>query len=190
MDISRIAFLCLLAGVGAGRLIELRISQRNQRRMLERGAQLVPDMSFGWMVLWHGGILVSAAIEVVVLARPFLPELAVPMLLVFIFANFLRWWVIRALAEHWNVQVMNSAGLGVVTRGPYRWIRHPNYVAVFLEMVALPLIHTGWITVVAAAASTVAVLARRLSVEEAVLLESPVYREAMASKPRFVPGLF
>lgn len=184
------AFLGLLAAVGLGRLIELRISRRNQKHLRERGARLVPDLHFFWMVLWHGGILMCAAAEVVLLAPPFLPALAMPMLAIFLFANFLRWWVIRALAGHWNVQVMDSASLGVVAHGPYRWIRHPNYLAVFLEVASLPLIHTAWRTALAAAAATVWIVSRRLRVEEAVLRESPAYRELMDAKPRFVPGLF
>lgn len=187
---SQIAFLALLAAVGAGRLIELGISRRNQKRMRAGGARLVPDFHFLWMVLWHGGILLGAAAEVIFLRPPFLPALAVPMMLLFVFSNLLRWWVIRALAVHWNVQVMDSASLGVVSHGPYRWIRHPNYVAVFLEVVSLPLLHTAWRTALVAGVVTVFVVSRRLAVEEAVLLQNPAYREAMGAKPRFLPGLF
>ena len=190
MSVTQIAFLCLLALVGIGRLIELGISKRNQRQLIEQGARIVRDFHFVWMVLWHGGVLLCSAVEVIVLKRPFLPGLAAPMLAVFLFANLLRWWVIRALAEHWNVQVMNSISLGVVSTGPYRWIRHPNYLAVFLELVSLPLIHTAWLTAWAAGIATILIVARRLAVEEAILRGSPTYREAMGAKPRFVPGLF
>lgn len=190
MGVSQIAFLCLLAAVGAGRLIELGISKRNQKRMIERGVRIVPDFHFVWMVLWHGGVLSCAALEVLVLKRPFLSGLAAPMLAVFLFANLLRWWVIRTLAGHWNVQVMNSTSLGVVSDGPYRWIRHPNYLAVFVEVIALPLVHTAWLTACTAGLATILIVARRLAVEETVLLASPAYREVMGSKPRFVPGLF
>lgn len=190
MAVSQMAFLGLLAAVGLGRLIELGVSRRNQKRMRERGARLVPDFHFFWMVLWHAGILFCAAAEVILLPSPFLPALAIPMSAIFLFANLLRWWVIRTLAGQWNVQVMNSASLGVVTHGPYRWIRHPNYLAVFLEVASLPLIHTAWRTAIAAGAATVFIVARRVKVEEAVLLSSPEYRAALGPKPRFVPGLF
>ena len=190
MDVTRIAFLALLALVGLGRLIELRISSRNQRRLMESGARRVPDFHFAWMVLWHGGLLLCAALEVVLLWRPFLLALAAPMFAVFLGANLLRWWVIRTLAGHWNVQVMNSTALGVVTHGPYRWIRHPNYMAVAAEVVALPLIHTAWLTALAAAAATALILSQRVTVEEAVLMESPAYRAAMGAKPRFIPRLW
>jgi len=68
------------------------------------------------------------------------------MLALFVAANIVRWWVIRTLGEHWNVQVMDSTKLGVITTGPFRYVRHPNYAAVFVEMIALPLIHTAWMT--------------------------------------------
>ena len=102
----------------------------------------------------------------------------------------MRWWVIRTLGEHWNVQVVDSTRLGVVSSGPFRFVRHPNYAAVFAEMIALPLIHTAWITAVAGALAHAVVLRQRLSTEERVLAANPDYRAAMAGKPRFLPGLF
>jgi len=190
MDLSTIAFLALLLLVALLRLAELRISKRHQQEMIARGAAKVEEPRFRWMVLLHTAVLVGAAVEVVVLKRPFLPWLAAPMFIVFLAANAVRWWVIRALGEHWNVQVMDSTRLGVVTSGPFRYVRHPNYAAVFAEMLALPLIHTAWITAAAGAIAHMAVLAQRLSTEERVLFANPDYRAAMTGKPRFLPGLF
>jgi methyltransferase len=190
MDLSTTAFLGLLAGVILLRFAELRISRRHQRLLAARGAEKIADSHFRWMVLAHAGVLLGAAAEVLVLRRPLLPALAIPMLLLFLAANAVRWWVIRTLGEHWNVQVVDSTRLGIVATGPFRYVRHPNYAAVFLEMLALPLIHTAWITALAGAAAQVVVLAQRLSTEERVLLGNPQYVAAMAAKPRFLPGLF
>jgi len=190
MDLSTIAFLALLLLVALLRLAELRISKRHQQEMIARGAAKVEEPRFRWMVLLHTAVLVGAGVEVVVLKRPFIPWLAAPMFLVFLAANAVRWWVIRTLGEHWNVQVMDSTRLGVVTSGPFRYVRHPNYAAVFAEMLALPLIHTAWITAAAGAIAHMAVLAQRLSTEERVLFANPDYRAAMTGKPRFLPGLF
>ena len=85
---------------------------------------------------------------------------------------------------------MNSTGLGVITSGPFRYVRHPNYAAVFVEMLVLPLIHTAWITALAGSAAHILVLSQRLATEEKVLFSDTHYREAMSGKPRFVPGLF
>jgi len=190
MDLSVIAFLALLLAVALLRLVELRISRRHQREMVARGAAKVDEPQFRWMVLLHTAVLAGAAFEVVFLRRPFIPQLAAAMFAVFLAANAVRWWVIRTLGEHWNVQVMDSTRLGVVTSGPFRYVRHPNYAAVFAEMLALPLIHTAWITAVAGAIVHMGVLAQRLSTEERVLLANPDYRAAMMGKPRFLPGLF
>jgi methyltransferase len=190
MELSTIAFLVLLLAVALLRFVELRISKRHQEEMIARGAAKVPEPRFRWMVLLHTAVLVGAAVEVVVLKRPFIPWLAAPMFLIFLAANAVRWWVIRTLGEHWNVQVMDSTRLGVVTSGPFRYVRHPNYAAVFAEMLALPLIHTAWITAIAGTIAHMGVLAQRLSTEERVLFANPDYRAAMTGKPRFLPGLF
>src|SRR6266478_8911 len=190
MDVSIVAFLGLLLAVALLRLAELRISKRHQREMLARGAAKIDEPRFRWMVLLHIAVLLGAALEGVLLRRPFIPWLAAPMLAVFLAANAVRWCVIRTLGKHWNVQVMDSTRLGVITSGPFRYVRHPNYAAVFVEMIALPLIHTAWITAVAGAIVHVIVLALRLSTEERVLFANPDYAAAMSSKPRFLPGLF
>ncbi len=182
-----ITYLALLALVGIGRLAELRISRRNQRQLQNQGVRKVAEPHFRWMVVLHGGILIAAAVEVVFLHRPLIPALAIPMAVLFVLANLLRWWVIRTLAGHWNVEVMTSSQVGIVTRGPYRWVRHPNYVAVVAELFALPMIHTAWITAIAGTAANLEILRRRLDVEDGVLLSNPAYRVTMGTKPRFFP---
>ncbi|HVU49957.1 MAG TPA: isoprenylcysteine carboxylmethyltransferase family protein [Polyangia bacterium] len=186
---SEVAFLALLAAVGLGRLVEMRLSRRHQRALAAQGARREPEPGFAAMVALHTGVLVASAVEVVALRRPFLPAVAVPALIAFALANALRWWVIATLGTHWNVQVVGSLSLGVVTGGPYRFVRHPNYVAVFVELLALPLVHGAWLTAVAGAALHVPVLRRRLALEEAVLGADATYRAAMSGKPRFVPRL-
>jgi methyltransferase len=190
MDLSTIAFLALLLAVAMLRFVELRISKQHQEEMIARGAAKVDEPKFRWMVLLHTAVLAGAAVEVLLLRRPFIPWLAASMFIVFLAANAVRWWVIRTLGEHWNVQVMDSTRLGVVTSGPFQYVRHPNYAAVFAELVALPLIHTAWITATAGAIAHAGVLAERLATEERVLFANPDYRAAMTGKPRFLPGLF
>jgi methyltransferase len=180
-------YTLFLAAVGLGRLAEMGVSRRNQRALAARGAAKVTEPHFRWMVLLHGGVLAGAALEVWLLARPFIPALAAPMIALFVLSNILRWWVIRTMAEHWNVQVVNSLALGVVTHGPFRWIRHPNYLAVFVELLAAPLIHTAWLTALLGGLAHIWVLRRRIAVEEAVLLANPDYRVTMGHKPRFIP---
>jgi methyltransferase len=190
MELNVAGYLALLVMVALLRIVELRISQRHQRQMVSHGASKVSDPRFRWMVLVHIGVLVGAAVEVVFLHRPFIPALAVICFVIFLAANAVRWWVIRTLGEHWNVQVMNSTGLGVITSGPFRYVRHPNYAAVFVEMLVLPLIHTAWITAIAGSLAHILVLSQRLATEERVLSSDAHYCAAMGGKPRFLPGLF
>lgn len=190
VPLSVILFLALLLAVAALRIFELRISKRHQQRMTSRGAAKVKDPYFRWMAMFHTLVLIGAAVEVVFLHRPLIPALAIPMFALFVAANLVRWWVIRTLGEHWNVQVVDSTKLGFVASGPFRYVRHPNYAAVFIEMIALPLIHTAWITALVGAIAHVIVLSLRLSVEDPVLLSNPEYAAVMGSKPRFLPGLF
>jgi methyltransferase len=187
MGVSRIAYLLLLGLVGVLRLVELRISRNHQREMAAAGAVRVAERGFGAMVFVHTAVLIAAALEVVVLHRPLIPALAIVMGALFLASNLVRLWVIRTLGSHWNVQVMNSAPLGVVSSGPYRWVRHPHYSAVFVELIALPLIHTAWITAIGAAIGNAWVLHSRLSAEDRMLLSNPAYQSAMGSKPRFIP---
>lgn len=184
---KRIGYPALLVAVGLGRLIELGVSRRRQRRLIQVGVTVVPERHFRAMVLLHTSVLAAAALEVWLLKRPFVRLLALPMMVLFLSANVLRWWVIATLAGHWNVRVMDSVVRGVVTHGPYRWIRHPNYVAVFLELLALPLIHSAWLTALLGGVAHVWVLRQRIITEEGVLMAHPAYRRAMGAKPRFIP---
>ncbi|HXM99414.1 MAG TPA: isoprenylcysteine carboxylmethyltransferase family protein [Candidatus Dormibacteraeota bacterium] len=190
LPLTTILFLALLLVVAALRIVELRISRRHQAQLITQGAAKVAEPRFRWMVVLHTLVLVGAAAEVVFLRRPFFPAFAAAMFCIFLAANVVRWWVIRTLGQHWNVQVMDSTRLGVISSGPFRFVRHPNYAAVFTEMLTLPLIHTAWITAVAGSLAHIVVLSQRLSTEERILLANPAYQVAMAGKPRFIPGLF
>jgi methyltransferase len=187
MAVTRIAFLVLIGVVGVLRLVELRISRRNERRMIARGGRPAADPSFRWMVLLHAGVLAGAAAEVWLLHRPLIPALAVAMGILFLGANALRWWVIATLGKQWCVEVVDAGGLGVVSSGPFRYVRHPNYDAVFLEMLALPLIYTCWLTALVGTAAHILVLRARVRAEDAVLFANPEYRATMGGKQRFLP---
>ena len=182
-----LAFLVVVAAVALLRFAELVISARHRRALAAAGATPVYEPHFKWMALLHTAILAGAAIEVVALHRPFVPALAIPSMLLLVAATWTRWWVIQTLGGHWNVGVMDSTRQGVVDEGPYRWVRHPNYTAVFVELLALPLVHSAWITAVAGSVAHLFVLRARVAAEDRVLLASPAYMARMGSKPRFFP---
>jgi methyltransferase len=187
MELSTIVYLWFLAAVAVGRLVELRHSRANQRRLEEAGSMRSTEPGYRWMVLFHTGVLVGSAFEVVVMRRPFIPWLAVLSFAAWLASNGLRWWAIRTLGPRWNVNVMQISPLGIAVSGPYRWIRHPNYTAVYIEMLALPLIHSAWIVAVSSAVLHLIILSRRVRLEESVLMSDTAYRKAFEQKPRFVP---
>jgi methyltransferase len=107
---------------------------------------------------------------VVLADRPFLPWLGWPMLALVLGSQALRWWCIATLGPRWNTRVIVVPGLPLVSRGPYRWLRHPNYVAVVVEGLALPLVHTAWVTALAFTAVNAVLLLRfRIPAEERAL---------------------
>jgi len=185
---TTIFFLVLVAAVGGCRLVELRLSRRHQRALAAGGAAPLPEPVFPAMVALHTGILAAAVIETLLLARPFVTGLAIPAVALVVLANALRFWVIATLGVQWNVRVVASTpALGVVTRGPYRFVRHPNYVAVFVELAALPLVHGAYLTAIGGALLHAAILRRRVGLEESVLMADESYRRAFDRKPRFIP---
>src|SRR5205809_108961 len=111
--------------------------------MVVRGVVKIDESKFRWMVLLYIVVLFGVVLEVVVLWCFFILWLVVPMFSLFLAANAVRWWVIRSLGEHWNVQVVDSTRLGVVTSGSFRYVCHSNYAVVFVEMLVLLLIHTA-----------------------------------------------
>lgn len=184
------AYIWLLVFVGIERIVEVRISRRNQDKLREQGVRKIHEPHFRWLVLFHAMVLLSAGAEVLFLHRPLIPALAISMGALFLLSNVLRYWVIYLLAGLWNIQIMDSSRVGLVTTGPYRWVRHPNYVGVVMEVFSLPMIHTAWITALVGTSLYMEILRRRLKIEDEVLMSNPTYREAMGEKPRFIPRLF
>ncbi len=177
-----LVFLGLLAGE---RLVELVISRRNAARALARGGFETGQGHYRVMVVLHSLFLVACAAEVVGLGRPF-PEpwgwVALGLALV---AQGLRYWAIASLGERWNTRIIVVPGLSPVTRGPYRFLRHPNYVAVVLELAVVPLIHGAWMTALVFTLGNALLLRVRIRAEESALGES--YAQAFAHRPRFIP---
>jgi methyltransferase len=84
-------------------------------------------------------------------------------------AQALRWWCITTLGPRWNTRVIVVPGLPLVTGGPYRWLNHPNYLAVIVEGVALPLVHTNWVTATCFTLLNLPLLLTRVRCENAAL---------------------
>ncbi|MEV1176286.1 isoprenylcysteine carboxylmethyltransferase family protein [Nonomuraea sp. NPDC049784] len=163
------AYLVLIGLVVLERLAELVVARRNLAWARSRGGVEYGRRHFPWIVLAHVVLLAAAPTEVWLLGRPFVPLLGWPMLAVVVLAQGLRWWCVGTLGRQWNTRVVVVPGLPLVHSGPYRWLRHPNYVAVVAEGLALPLVHTAWLTALAFTAANAVLLTVRIHVENAAL---------------------
>jgi methyltransferase len=162
-------YTVLIAAVGVERIAELKVSKDNWAWSKDRGGTEFGARHYPFMVLLHTGLLVGCLLEPLLLHRPFLPALGWPMLALVVLAQGLRWWCITTLGHQWNTRVIIVPGAARVTGGPYRWLPHPNYVAVVVEGIALPLVHTAWLTAVVFTVLNAALLRTRIKVENDAL---------------------
>ncbi|MGI5446822.1 isoprenylcysteine carboxyl methyltransferase family protein [Streptomyces sp. CA-243310] len=139
-------YLLILALVAVERLAELLVARRNAAWSLARGAREHGGGHYPAMVALHTALLVGCAVEPWAADRPFLPAVGWPALALVVAAQGLRWWCIATLGPRWNTRVLVVPGLPLVAAGPYRVLSHPNYVAVVVEGLALPLVHSAWLT--------------------------------------------
>jgi methyltransferase len=171
MVTSQVLYGSLVLAVAIERLFELRIAARNRRTALAKGGTEFGARHFPAMSAMHTAFLISCVAEVVLLDRPLYIPLAAVSLTCVIAAQVLRYWCIATLGPRWNVRVIVVPGMALATDGPYRFLRHPNYVAVVIEVLALPLVHTAWLTAIVFSLLNAAMLTVRIRVEEAALQE-------------------
>lgn len=170
-------YVALMAATAVERLVEVRVSLRNAAWSFARGGVEHGAGHYPVMVVLHTAFLVGCVAEVVLLDRPFLPWLGWPMLAVAVGTQALRWWCITTLGPRWNTRVIVVPGLAPVRGGPYRWLDHPNYVAVVLEGLALPLVHSAWLTALAFTLLNALLLRVRVRVENDALATLPALPE-------------
>ena len=170
---SLLAFTVVVALVALERLAELVVSNRNAAWSLSRGGRETGQGHYPFMVVLHSGLLVAMLVEAWVRRPEVAPLLAWSMLALAVAAQALRWWCITTLGRRWNTRVIVVPGLAPVTGGPYRFLRHPNYVAVVVEGVALPLLHASWITALVFTVANAVLLTVRIRAEDAALATLP-----------------
>jgi methyltransferase len=189
-----LAFTILLALVAAQRLRELALSRRNLAAVRARHPVSPPQAAGGrlaWslMVALHAALIVAPALEAFLL-RPRVPIAAVVVGAIGLAAGQLvRAWAQRTLGAAWNARAVVDAALPVVEHGPYRYVRHPNYLAIVLEFLSIPLLGGAWYSGMVLNVANAAVLAQRIRGEERLLAELPAWRERMARKGMLLPHL-
>jgi len=183
---SLFTLLVLLVAVQRG--AELARSRRNERVLRREGAVEHAPRQLAWMQLMHAGWLVSILLELALAAPPFRGWLAAGAGVVFALGQALRYSAMRALGPRWSVRILTLPEVPPVRTGIYRYLRHPNYLGVALEVAALPLMHSLWRTALLFSALNAAMLFVRVRAEERALEQAGGYRAALGQRPRFWPA--
>lgn len=181
-------YLIFLGLLSLERFYELTVSRRHLAWARERGGKEFGGGHFKFMTLLHTVFFVSCAGEVLLFERPFLPELGVPMFALVVAAQALRYWAVFSLGPYWNVRVVVVPGARPVTSGPYRYLRHPNYLAVIVEGFAIPLLHSAWVTAAVFSLLNAVLLRARIRCEEQALEAHCDYHDRLGDLPRLIPG--
>ena len=162
------AFLACLVAQRTGELV---LSARHARRLFARGARERGRGHFPLLVVLHTLFPLALIGEVLALhERP--GPLAPLWVTLWLGAQGLRWAAMRALGERWTTRVLVLPGVPLVRRGPYRWMRHPNYLAVVVELLAAPLMFGAWRTALAFSAANLFALRVRIRCEERALADA------------------
>jgi methyltransferase len=162
-------WLAFVGLVALERLAELVVARKNARWSLARGAVEHGRAHYPAMVALHTFLLIGCAVEPVLFHRPFVPWLGFPAMALVLLSQALRWWVIHTLGPRWNTRILVIPGGERIETGPFRWLRHPNYLAVAIEGMALPLVHSCWITGLTFTVLNTVILRVRIDAEDRAL---------------------
>jgi methyltransferase len=176
--VTRLLFAGFVAALGVQRLFELRLSQRNEQRIRQRGGHEHTPETYGRIVTLHAAWFASMLLEVFAVRRHFRPGLAAFALSLFAAGQLLRLTAIRTLGWRWSTRIMTVPGPegAPVQHGIYRYLHHPNYVGVELEILTVPLLHSAYLTSAVFGIANALLLRDRIRREERAL--SQAYREA------------
>jgi methyltransferase len=169
--VTRLLFAGFVAALGAQRLFELRLSRRNERQIRQRGGREHAPGTYRWIVALHAAWFAAMLLEVFAGRRTFRPRLAALALSLFAAGQTLRLAAIRTLGWRWSTRVMTVPGPegAPVRYGIYRYLRHPNYLGVELEIVAAPLVHSAYLTSAVFGVANALLLRDRIRREEQAL---------------------
>jgi methyltransferase len=159
-----------VALVGLQRLLELRLSRRHERLLRARGAVERGREHYSLMITLHVLWLVSTLVEGTLRGPGLAAWWPIPLAL-FLLVQPLRYWAIVSLGENWNTRILVVPGEGLVGRGPYRYLWHPNYVVVAVEIATFPLIFGAWATALVFSILNAALLYVRVREENRALAE-------------------
>ena len=168
-------------------LVESWISARNSRVLLHKGAVEIAPHLFPIMAILYGLMYLGGLAEYLYFRREISLEWVISFGIFFCLAKALKFWAIASLGSFWTMRVLILPESKVVTGGPYRWIRHPNYVAVLTEIAATTLIGKCFYTFGIVIILFSVTLVLRIQNEERALKEYTDYSDQMAVRHRFLP---
>lgn len=166
-------FYIVLAVVILQRVIELMIAKRNEKAMLAQGAYEVGASHYPYMILLHVAFFMSLFIEVTYFKAYTLSHIV--FLILFIIVQMVRVWCLVSLGSNWNTKIIVLRNAKVVTKGPYQYIRHPNYLVVCLEIALLPVMFEAYVTAILFTILTILMLSIRIPLEEEALKNATNY---------------
>lgn len=169
-------FLIIVSFVIAQRLIEVLIAKRNAKIMLSKGAFEVGASHYPFMILLHVTFFISLITEVLLFNRTLSP-LFIYLIVLFGFVQLLRIWCLTSLGSYWNTKIIVLPGANVVKKGPYVYIRHPNYLVVCIEILVLPIIFQAYFTAICFTILNIIMLSVRIPIEEKALREVTDYEK-------------
>jgi methyltransferase len=164
------AGLALVGTVAAARLVELAVARRHTVALLAAGGVERGRVHYPFMVALHAALLLGSVLEPMVASRPFEPIRFAAGTAALAVAATLRYWTIATLGGRWTTRIIVLPGRPLVAGGPFRFLRHPNYLAVAIEVAALPLAVGAWMTALfGTLLNAILLLAVRIPCEEAAL---------------------
>ena len=150
------------------RLSELVLARRNEKYVRANGAKEYDAKGYKFIVLMHIAFFVSLIGEYYIFGRA-LNHYWQPLLILFILTQILRYWSIGSLGYYWNTKILITPGSALINTGPYRYLKHPNYLAVTIEIAVIPLFFSCYITAVLFSLLNFILLRRRIQIEENAL---------------------
>ncbi|WP_313800549.1 isoprenylcysteine carboxylmethyltransferase family protein [Cytobacillus sp.] len=171
-----IIFVFLLIGQ---RGIELLLAKRNEHRMKQKGAIEFGQSHYPFIVAVHSIFFVSLIIEWVLVPGDLSPYWPI-FLSLFLIAQYGRLWVLMSLGTYWNTKIIVLPEADIVKKGPYRYVKHPNYIIVMIELIVIPLLFQAYWTAILFPILNAAVLCIRIPAEERALKSLTKYKEAFA----------
>lgn len=176
MAIDMMIFICVVSFVIIQRIIELFVARKNEQWILAQGGYEVGARHYPFMVAIHVGFFISLIFEVMVFERS-IPSYWGLLFMIFVCLQLMRVWVISSLGKFWNTKIIVLPGAHVVKKGPFNFIRHPNYVVVTLEIITIPLMFGAYFTALVFTILNFVILSVRIPIEEAALREVTDYKE-------------